>query len=177
MMPTPGDNVKVHYTGREVATGEEFDSSTGRDPLEFVVGAGMVIPGFDAAVAGLEVGGKTTVVIPAVDAYGPYYDEMVHDMPHDFFGEQLPEVGWGIQLQAENGQIMAATVTAISDDAVTLDLNHPLAGKDLEFDIELVAFEEGELPAFGGGCGCGDGGCGTDSASDDGCGCGSGCSC
>lgn len=183
MSPTPGDSVKVHYRGTETATGAEFDSSAGREPLEFIVGAGMVIPGFDAAVAALAVGEKVTVNIPADEAYGPYYDEAVHEMPAEFFGGNLPEEGWAVQLQAENGQVMPATVVSVTEEAAVLDLNHPLAGKDLTFEIELVEFTEGELPAgFGeGGCGCG---CGCDdeddAESDSNCsdgGCGSGCGC
>ena len=165
MKPTPGDSVKVHYTGR-TAEGEEFDSSAGREPLEFMVGAGMVIPGFDAAVATLAVGEKTTVKIPMDEAYGDHSEELVHAMPHEFFQGQIPEVGWAVQLQNEHGHIMPATVVEVGDETVTLDLNHPLAGKDLEFDIELVEFTEGDLPPMGGGCGCGDGGCG-DSADED----------
>jgi len=172
MKPTPGDSVQVHYTGR-TSDGDEFDSSAGRDPLEFMVGAGMVIPGFDAAVSTLAVGESTTVKIPMDEAYGDHDEDLIHAMPHDFFGGELPEVGYGVQLQNEHGHIMPATVVAVDETTVTLDLNHPLAGKDLEFDIELVAFTAGDLPPMGAGCGCGDGGCGDVVEEDDNC-CGGG---
>jgi len=148
--PQVGDTVHVHYTGR-LSDGEQFDSSAGREPLVFTLGSGMVIPGFDAAVAELEVGGKTTVTIPAEEAYGPHADELVQTVPKDFFQGETPEVGWVVQLQSPEGQVMAASIEAIDDEGVTLDLNHPLAGQDLTFDLELVEIG-GEAP----GCDCGD---------------------
>lgn len=137
MKPLTGNTVRVHYTGT-LTDGSMFDSSEGREPLEFVVGEGMVIPGFDDAVADLEVGGKTTVTIPCDEAYGARQDEMVSNVPLEFFGEEKPEVGWMLQLQSPEGQIMPATVVAVTDEEATLDLNHPLAGQDLTFVIELV---------------------------------------
>ena len=146
--PKTGDTVHVHYTGR-LNDGEEFDSSAGREPLAFTLGGGTVIPGFDAAVADLEVGGKTTVTIPAEEAYGPHEDELVQTVPKDFFQGETPEPGWLVQLQSHDGQVMAASIEAVSDEGVTLDLNHPLAGQDLTFDLELV-----EIGDMGSTCEC-----------------------
>jgi len=151
--PKTGDTVHVHYTGR-LSDGEQFDSSAGRDPLVFTLGSGVVIPGFDAAVAELEVGDKTTVTIPAEEAYGPHEEGLVQTVPLDFFQGESPEVGWVVQLQSPEGQVMAASIEAISDEGVTLDLNHPLAGQDLTFDLELIEIG-GEAPAWqASGCDC-----------------------
>lgn len=133
-----GDKVRVHYTGT-LNNGQIFDSSKDRDPLEFTLGTGMVIPGFDAAVTGLEPGEKTTQTIPVDKAYGEYNDEMVatiekQNIPADF---EL-EVGQRLQMQVPNGDAMAVTITDIQGDMVTLDGNHPLAGQDLTFELELV---------------------------------------
>jgi FKBP-type peptidyl-prolyl cis-trans isomerase 2 len=153
--PQAGDTVHVHYTGR-LNDGEEFDSSSGREPLAFTLGSGMVIPGFDAAVADLEVGEKTTVTIPSEEAYGPHQEELVQTVPKDFFQGETPEVGWVVQLQSPEGQVMAAAIKALTDEGVTLDLNHPLAGQDLTFDLELVEIG-GEAPTFkDDSCGCAD---------------------
>lgn len=160
--PQKGDTVHVHYTGR-LSDGEQFDSSAGREPLAFTLGAGMVIPGFDAAVADLEVGEKTTVTIPVEQAYGPHEDELVQTVPLEFFENEKPEVGWVVQLQSPEGQIMAASIEEVGDKEVTLDLNHPLAGQDLTFDLELVEVG-GEAPNWS-TCDCGDDeceGCGDD---------------
>ena len=132
-----GDTVKVHYTGT-LSSGEEFDSSNGREPLEFEVGAGMVIPGFDNAVLDLEPGESIKVTIPAEEAYGERQEELIQTVPLDFFGEQLPQEGWMLQLQSEDGQVIPAVVVSVDDESATLDINHPLAGQDLTFDIELV---------------------------------------
>jgi len=156
--PQPGDTVHVHYTGR-LLDGSEFDSSAGREPLVFTLGNGMVIPGFDAAVADLEVGEKTTVTIPVDEAYGPHEEGLVQTVPKDFFQGESPEVGWVVQLQSPDGAIMAASIEAISDEGVTLDLNHPLAGQDLVFDLELVEIG-GEAPGWSGdSCDCDDEDC------------------
>lgn len=136
-MASDGQTVRVHYRGT-LSDGTEFDSSAGRDPLEFTVGSGQVIPGFDAAVRDLEVGQSTTVTIPACDAYGEHHAEGLQEVPKDFFGGETPEVGWALELQAPDGQRMMATVAEIGDEACVLDFNHPLAGKDLTFEIELV---------------------------------------
>lgn len=133
-----GDKVKVHYTGT-LNNGQVFDSSKERDPLEFTLGTGMVIAGFDAAVTGLEPGETVTKTIPVDEAYGPYQEEMVADIekqniPADF---EL-EVGQRLQMQTPSGEAMAVTITDMKEGVVTLDGNHPLAGQDLTFELELV---------------------------------------
>ncbi|MEO1633983.1 MAG: FKBP-type peptidyl-prolyl cis-trans isomerase, partial [Cyanobacteria bacterium J06631_9] len=130
------------YTGT-LNNGQIFDSSKERDPLEFVLGTGMVIAGFDAAVTGLEPGDSITKTIPVDEAYGPYQKEMVADIekaniPADF---EL-EVGQRLQMQAPGGEVMAVTITEMKGDMVTLDGNHPLAGQDLTFELELVEIVE-----------------------------------
>jgi peptidylprolyl isomerase len=133
-----GDKVKVNYTGR-FDNGEVFDSSAGRTPLEFTVGAHQVIPGFEGAVVGMNPGESKTINIPADEAYGPHYDEMVMKVDRSEFPEDMkPGVGDHLQLQDPNGDTMIVTVTEADDNSVTLDGNHPLAGKDLTFDIELL---------------------------------------
>jgi FKBP-type peptidyl-prolyl cis-trans isomerase 2 len=138
-MTTKGSKIKAHYTGT-LADGTVFDSSYKRDePIEFVVGAGQMIPGFDAAVLAMEVGEKKTVHIPAADAYGEYSETLVEAVPLSYIpnAEQLP-VGKFIILPGEDGSMMRVKVVRIEDDQVFFDLNHELAGKDLTFEIELV---------------------------------------
>lgn len=141
MAPKPGDTVRVHYRGT-LADGSEFDCSEGRAPLQFEVGAGQVIPGFDTAVSDLETGGTKTVTIAAHEAYGPRDEEAMHTFPLDFFGGQVPEVGWAVELAAEDGQRVPATVAEVTEEGVVLDFNHPLAGQDLTFEITLVEVVE-----------------------------------
>ena len=139
-----GDTVRVHYTG-SLTDGTVFDSSREREPLSFQVGAGQVIPGFNDAVEGMEVGDKVDVTIESKDAYGDYRDDFVINVnPSDIPDEIDPEVGMDLQLHQQDGGAIPVKVTAVSDDAVTLDANHPLAGKDLKFEIELVGIEEEE---------------------------------
>ena len=134
-----GDTVRIHYTGT-LNDGSVFDSSQGREPLEFTLGAGQVIPGFDAAVDGMAVGDRKVAEIPADEAYGPRHDQAVQDVPRADIPAEIPlEVGLQLQMQSPTGQVMPVTVTAITDDAVTLDANHMLAGKDLTFAIDLVS--------------------------------------
>ena len=136
MTAQPGDLVRVHYRGT-LSDGSEFDSSTGREPLQFEMGSGQVIPGFDAAVAGLEPGGKTTVTIPAAEAYGEHQPEGLQPFPLEAFASP-PEAGWAVELAGPNGERIPAIVAGVEGDVVTLDLNHPLAGQDLTFELELV---------------------------------------
>lgn len=132
-----GDTVRVHYTGR-LEDGSVFDSSEGREPLEFVLGAQQVIPGFEAAVDGLSPGEERSVSIPADRAYGPRREEMVLTVGRDQFPDEIrPEVGQQLQM-SQDGQVAIVTITGVSDAEVTLDANHPLAGKDLLFDVQLV---------------------------------------
>ncbi len=133
-----GDTVKVHYTGK-LNDGTVFDSSANRAPLEFTLGQGKVIPGFEHAVVGMEPGESRTTEIPAAQAYGPYQDEMVIQVTRDQFPEDIqPEVGQQLQVQQANGNSFVVNITDITGDQITLDGNHPLAGQDLTFDIELV---------------------------------------
>jgi FKBP-type peptidyl-prolyl cis-trans isomerase 2 len=133
-----GDTVKVHYTGK-LDDGTVFDTSADRDPLKFTVGEGQVIPGFEDTVLGMNPDESTTVTIPSEEAYGPYRDEMVMVIPRDQLPEHVkPEVHQQLQIVQENGQAFIVQVTDITESTVTLDANHPLAGRNLTFDIELV---------------------------------------
>lgn len=133
-----GDTVKIHYTGT-LDDGTQFDSSAGRDPLEFTLGSGQVIPGFDKAVEGMAVGDEKSVNIEPEDAYGPRNDQMVQDIPRGGLPDDLePEVGMGLQARGQDGQVINLVVTAVGDDSITVDGNHPLAGQNLNFEIQLV---------------------------------------
>jgi FKBP-type peptidyl-prolyl cis-trans isomerase 2 len=132
-----GDTVRVHYTGR-LGDGEVFDSSLQREPLEFRVGGGQVIPGFEQAVTGMAPGEVKTVTIPAGEAYGERSDELYLKVERERLPEHLdPEVGQQLQM-SQGGQVAMVTIAEVTDDAVTLDANHPLAGKELTFELELV---------------------------------------
>ena len=133
-----GDSVQVHYTGR-LDDGTIFDSSQGREPLEFQLGSNAVIPGFESAIVGMHEGETKTTHIPAAEAYGPFHDEMVLAVPRDEFPPDLqPQVGQQLQIEQQDGQTFIAHIAEISDAEITLDTNHPLAGEDLTFDIQLV---------------------------------------
>ncbi|KAI9449141.1 peptidylprolyl isomerase FKBP-type [Russula earlei] len=133
-----GDTVKVHYHGK-LTDGTTFDSSEGREPLEFEVGGGMVIEGFDNGVTGMTIGEKKTVVIPFLEAYGPLQEEMIMEFPRDRFPADLvPQVGLQLSMSDNAGNQYPVVITEVKDEVVILDANHPLAGKDLVFDLELV---------------------------------------
>ena len=134
-----GDTVRVHYTGR-LANGDVFDSSAGGDPLEFQVGAGQVIPGFDEGVHGMSVGDKKTIEIEADDAYGQRVEQLVNQVPRAGLnlGDTQPEVGMNLIMHVADGQEIPITITEVTDTHVTLDANHPLAGEKLIFEIELL---------------------------------------
>jgi peptidylprolyl isomerase len=133
-----GDTVRVHYHGR-LTDGTTFDSSEGRDPLEFEVGSGMVIAGFDNGVIGMVIGDKRTVNIAVEEAYGPKNAEMVIEFPRDQVPEGMPlEKGMRLNLNNSEGQVVPVVITDVLDETILLDANHPLAGEDLVFDIELV---------------------------------------
>jgi len=133
-----GDKVKVHYHGR-LTNGETFDSSEGRQPLEFEVGSGMVIKGFDDGVTGMKVGEKKTINIPAENAYGQKNPEMIIDYPKAQFPENIElEVGAPLVMSSASGQQFQVKIAEVKDDVVILDANHPLAGEELIFDLELV---------------------------------------
>jgi peptidylprolyl isomerase len=133
-----GDTVKVHYTGK-LDDGTVFDSSQGREPLEFTIGQGQVIPGFEEAVTGMTPGEAKTTQIPVDKAYGPRHEEMVMEVPRTQFPADIePEIGQKLQVGMQSGQTVVVTITEVKEDSITLDANPPLAGKDLIFDIELV---------------------------------------
>lgn len=134
-----GDTVHIHYTGT-LEDGTEFDSSRDREPLVFTLGEGQVIAGFDQAVLGMQSGETKRVTIAADEAYGQYEDDLVFEvdraqLPASF----APVLGEQYQMEQGNGQTMVVTVSEMSNDSVTLDANHPLAGYDLTFDLELVS--------------------------------------
>ncbi len=133
-----GDRVKVHYTGK-LEDGSVFDSSRDREPLEFELGGGMMIKGFDTAVSGMKVGESKTAQIPAEEAYGEHNAEMVIEVPKSQLPEDLkPEVGQQLGMQQPNGQSVPVRVVDVKEESIEIDANHPLAGKDLIFDLELV---------------------------------------
>lgn len=134
-----GDNVKVHYTGK-LTSGEQFDSSAGREPLEFTVGAGQMIKGFDAAIPGMAVGDKKTINIAAADGYGERSEEAVIPFPKENVPADMKlEPGMQLTLSNQYGQPVPVVVIEVKDDVIMLDANHFLAGKELVFDIELVS--------------------------------------
>jgi peptidylprolyl isomerase len=133
-----GDKVKVHYTGT-LGDGTVFDSSIGKDTLEFTIGECEVIPGFEDAVIGMEPGNSKDIVIAAEDAYGPKRDELIMEVEREQFPADLdPQVGMNLELRRDDSRTMFVTVAAVSADMITLDANHPLAGKHLNFNIQLV---------------------------------------
>ena len=133
-----GDNVSVHYHGRLI-DGSTFDSSEGREPLQFTAGSGQVIPGFDEAVLGMLIGDKKTVHIPVDNAYGQRNEDMVMPYPKSDFPEDMqPAVGMQLQMGDNAGNVFPVTIVEVTEDSVLLDANHELAGHDLIFEIELV---------------------------------------
>jgi peptidylprolyl isomerase len=133
-----GYTLKIHYTGT-LDDGTQFDSSAGRDPLEFEVGGGQVIPGFDKAVEGMTVGDNKSVRIEADEAYGPHHDQLVQEVERSVLPDDLdPKEGMALQSSSPDGQITQFMITAVSTETITVDANHPLAGQALSFDIELV---------------------------------------
>jgi FKBP-type peptidyl-prolyl cis-trans isomerase 2 len=136
-----GDKIKVHYHGK-LRSGETFDSSDGREPLEFTVGSGQVIKGFDEGVKGMKVGDKKTVEIQVTDAYGEKQHEMMIEFPKDQFPADMnPEIGMQLMMSNGSGQQFPVTVAEVKEESIVLDANHPLAGQDLIFDLELVSIE------------------------------------
>ena len=133
-----GDTVKVHYTG-SLDDGTVFDSSSGSDPLEFTLGEGSVIPGFEEAVRGMSPGETRTTTIPSAQAYGAHHPEAVFEVSRAQLPPGVePEAGMQLGLTDPTGQMIPAVITAVTDTTVTIDANHPLAGEDLTFQIQLV---------------------------------------
>jgi len=136
-----GDTVRIHYTGT-LLDGTIFDSSEGRDALEFVVGSGQVIPGLDVVLPGMTTGDKKLVNIACDQAYGPINPAMRQAVPRDAIPAEIPlEVGLQLQMQTPQGQSLLVTVVDVGEEEVILDANHALAGKDLTFDFEVVSFD------------------------------------
>jgi len=132
------DTVKVHYTGK-LANGEVFDSSLDRDPMEFQVGKGQLIPGFENGIIDMKVNEKKTLVIPMEEAYGEPRKELIQEVPKDKLPEEIkPEVGMGLVSTTPDGNEIQLVVKEVKDDAIVVDGNHPLAGQELTFDIEVV---------------------------------------
>ena len=133
-----GDKVKVHYTGK-LKDGTIFDSSKDREPIQFTLGNGEIIPGFEDAILGMEPGDSVSTDIQSGDAYGAYREEMVTIVKKDQFPGNIDiQVGQRLQIKPKDSQAIVVTVTNVNDEQITLDANHPLAGQDLIFDIELV---------------------------------------
>ena len=133
-----GDKVQIHYTGK-LDDGSTFDSSAGRDPLEFELGSGQVIAGFDKAVQGMTEGDTKSVKLDADEAYGQRHDQLIQQVPKSALPDDLePKVGMALQSRSPDGQVTQLTITEVDDDTITVDANHPLAGEALNFDIELV---------------------------------------
>ncbi|WP_341366823.1 peptidylprolyl isomerase [Yoonia sp. BS5-3] len=138
-----GDTVRMNYTGT-LRNGEQFDSSEGRDPLEFVLGSGQIIAGLDAAIAGMAVGDTKTVNVPCADAYGDLNPAARQAVPRGEIPDNIPiEPGTQLQMQTPQGQVVPVTVAEVTDTEVILDANHPLAGQDLTFAIEIVGIDAG----------------------------------
>lgn len=136
-----GDTVKVHYTGT-LEDDTVFDTSVEREPLEFTLGQGQLIPGFEQAVIGMRVGESKTINIPADQAYGPHRDDLIQVIERSQLPEDLdPKVGQQLPMRQPDGRTSIVTITDISETMITIDTNHPLAGQNLTFEIELVEIE------------------------------------
>lgn len=156
-----GDLVFVHYTGK-FDSGEVFDSSADGNPLYFVIGEGNIIEGFEKAIVGMNIGDKKTIDLTPEEGYGDYSDEKIITVTRSNFGDEFePEVDLQLALQMENGERAIATITEFDEENVTLDLNHPLAGQALHFELELVDIKDAsEMPSS----------CGSSCSSCSGCG-------
>lgn len=133
-----GDTISVHYTGK-LTDGTIFDSSYGRAPIKFTLGQGKLIAGFEKAVIGMKAGEKKTANIPFGEAYGPRQENAVVEMERKHLPQNfIPQVGQRLELTQEDNSNVLVTVTNVADQTITVDANHPLAGKDLTFEIEVV---------------------------------------
>lgn len=139
MVVKANDKVKVHYKGT-LSSGEVFDSSEGREPLEFTLGQGQIIPGFEQGIMGMQVEESKTINIPAAEAYGEMKEELKQQVPKDKLPPEIkPEVGLQIMSRTTNGQEIPLVITEVNADSIVVDANHPLAGKDLIFEITLIS--------------------------------------
>lgn len=133
-----GQTIRIHYTGK-LENGTTFDTSAGREPLEFELGSGEIIPGLDQALEGMAVGQRKTVTIQPDEAYGPRREQLVQSVPNSALPDDLePSVGMQLQSQRSDGQVTRLTVIEVADDSITVDGNHPLAGQVLMFEVEVV---------------------------------------
>lgn len=138
MTAKANDKVKVHYKGT-LSNGEIFDTSEGRDPLEFTLGTGQVIPGFDKGIEGMTIDESKTINIPSTNAYGDIRKELIQEVPKTHIPEEIkPEIGLQLMSSTPDGQQIPLVVTEIKDETIIVDANHPLAGKDLTFEVTLV---------------------------------------
>lgn len=138
MTAKANDKVKVHYKGT-LSNGDIFDSSEGRDPLEFTLGTGQVIPGFDKGIEGMAIDESKTINISSTDAYGDIRKELIQEVPKSHIPEEIkPEIGLQLMSNTPDGQQIPLVVTEIKEETVVVDANHPLAGKDLTFEVTLV---------------------------------------
>lgn len=136
-----GDTISIHYLGR-LDDGEEFDSSFSREPIMFTVGTGEVVEAIEEGVVGLEPGEKRTIQVTPDKGFGPRHDELIRAVPRSLLGDQEATPGEPMEIQTEDGQILIAVVEDIDDKNLILDLNHPLSGKNLEFDIQVLSIEQ-----------------------------------
>jgi FKBP-type peptidyl-prolyl cis-trans isomerase 2 len=135
---TTGQTVRVHYTGT-LKDGTQFETSVGNDPLEVTIGNGGLLPAFEDGLVGMAPGDTKTVNIPSSEAYGPHRSELVRDVPRDRIPDEIDlEIGTQLEASGEDGTVVRLRVTAVTDANVTVDLNHPLAGEDLVFELELL---------------------------------------
>lgn len=133
-----GNTVKVHYTGK-LENGQVFDSSANREPLEFVIGKGQMIPGFESGILGMALNEKKTIKIGANEAYGPVREELFFDVKKEQLPAEIkPEIGMELVSKNQDGSEARVIVTEVKEDDITIDANHPLAGKDLTFDVEVI---------------------------------------
>lgn len=136
-----GDTISIHYLGR-LLDGEEFDNSFEREPIVFTVGTGQVVEAIDSGVMGLEPGDKKTIEVTPETGFGPRHEELIRTVPRSLLGDQVASPGEAMEIQTDDGQVLIAVVEEIDDDDIKLDLNHPLSGKDLEFEVELQNIEQ-----------------------------------
>ena len=134
-----GDKVTIHYTGK-LEDGVVFASSRETEPAEFVIGQGQILPGVEEAVSGMEPGQSKTVEISSDKAYGPHRTELTQQIPRkDFPADVEPKVGQRLNLQQQQGRPITVSITEVTDESITIDANHPLAGKNVVFDLELIS--------------------------------------